>query len=62
MTEAITTDRPTAFRCPDCDEWFAVRVWHCAECGHHWPAHRDTCWNCHADRKGQPLDENGDAE
>lgn len=47
---------PAPYRCRDCGEVFAEPVWHCVECGHHWPRHRDVCWNCHLGRDGKPVD------
>ncbi len=43
------------FRC-SCGEEFSERVWHCSECNHHWPMHREECANCYAGKKPDPVE------
>ena len=57
------------FVCDDCGGQFAVDVWHCNGCDHHWPLNLDECKNhCNVDwtadggevpkaKTGQPYDE-----
>lgn len=46
------------YECPICHETFSEKVWHCPICAHHWPMHREDCWNCHQYSRG---DLKGDA-
>lgn len=46
-------ERAAEFACPDCGELFAVEVWHCDGCDHHWSVENDdVCRNCHQERSG----------
>jgi len=40
------------YECPTCHETFSEKVWHCPVCAHHWPMHREECWNCHKYSRG----------
>jgi ParB-like chromosome segregation protein Spo0J len=40
------------YECPICHETFSEKVWHCPVCAHHWPMHREECWNCHKYSRG----------
>lgn len=40
--------RGTLFVCPQCNEFFDQKVWHCRKCHHHWLTDMtDHCKNCH---------------
>jgi hypothetical protein len=32
--------------CPTCAQKFTDEVWHCEECGHHWPIEIESCSKC----------------
>jgi site-specific DNA-methyltransferase (adenine-specific) len=46
-----------SFLCPTCGEEFSSNVWHCEECGHHWPisSRAEVCPNCHGPRVYAPI-------
>lgn len=44
-------------QCPDCGEEFSRLVWHCRECGRHWPLKRATCYSCGAGREEKEMSE-----
>lgn len=35
------------FTCDQCQDRFALEVWHCPRCDHHWDMNDDECGNCH---------------
>lgn len=38
------------FICDICGEAFDTPVWHCMDCGHHWPNSDEVCKNCHHEK------------
>jgi hypothetical protein len=43
----LVANLPQCFTCRVCHEQFSAEVWHCKECGHHWPMTVESCSNCH---------------